>query len=34
MAWNVKNPIDYSASGDDIDSFSLKVKNELEVIYE
>ncbi len=32
--WEVKNVIDYSPNGDDIDSFSQKVKAEEEVIYE
>ena len=32
--WEVKNVIDYSPNGDDIDAFSQKVKAEEEVIYE
>ena len=32
--WEVKNVIDYSPNGDDIDTFSQKVKAEEEVIYE
>ena len=33
MEWEVKNEIDYSPKGDDIDTFSLKVKAEIEIIY-
>ena len=32
--WNVKNPIDYSASGDDIDTAAQKVKAEFEIVYQ
>lgn len=31
--WEVKNKIEYSPSGDNIDIFSLKVRDELELIY-
>lgn len=31
--WEVKNKISYAPSGDDIDIFSLKVRDELELIY-
>lgn len=33
-AWQEGYPIDYSPSGDDIDTFSLKVKNEIARLYE
>lgn len=32
--WNVRNPIDYSASGDDIDTAAQKVKAEFEIVYQ
>ncbi len=32
--WEIKNVIDYSANGDDIDTFSQKVKAEEEVLYD
>lgn len=31
--WEVKNKISYAPTGDDIDIFSLKVRDELELIY-
>ena len=31
--WEVRNKIDYSMNGDDIDIFSLKVRDELNLIY-
>ena len=34
MAWEVRNPIDYSASGDDIDTAAQKVKAEFEIVYQ
>ena len=34
MAWEVKNPIDYSASGDDVDTAAQKVKAEFEIVYQ
>ena len=32
--WNVRNPIDYSASGDDVDTAAQKVKAEFEIVYQ
>ena len=32
--WTITRPIDYSPNGDDVDSFSQKVKYTLEQIYE